>query len=465
MTEMTVKRETVRSDPRYYIEQILGNSIWGRQADIVESVIKNTRTSVKSCHASGKSFIAGRIVLKFLHSYAHSIVLTTAPTFRQVTDILWSEINTAYDNALVKLPGNMLNVRYDLDADWFGLGLSTDEPDKFQGYHSKYILVVVDEASGVKKEIFDAIEGVTSTGFVRVLLIGNPTDPTGYFAETFKSQIWSKQTISCFDTPNFEKIKTLEQLRDSTEDQRAQSVTMPYLITPQWVYERLFEWGEESPLFQARVLGEFPTEADDTLIALKYVEQAILNEKEEGEDWQIGLDVARFGSDRTCFVGRKGNTVKFIDWYKKEDTMQTTGRALNYLQKYPEAKICVDEIGVGAGVIDRLKESEYSDRCIGINVAEKASDDENMKYVNLRAKGYWKLRERFLAGEINLIDKGTVISDVTNMKYKFRSSDGGLQIESKDDMKKRGLRSPDLADALMLSFLGEIEAIPNITFI
>jgi len=462
---MKVKRETIRNDKRYYIEKILGNIIWDRQADVVDSIIKNTRTSVKSCHASGKSFIAARIVLKFLHSYAHSIALTTAPTFRQVTDILWTEINTAFDKALVKLPGNMLNVRYDLDSDWFGLGLSTDEPEKFQGYHSDHILVVADEASGVTKKIFDAIEGITSTGFVRILLIGNPTDPTGYFADTFKSQIWSKQTISCVDTPNFENIKNIEQLKNSTEQQRLDSIVMPYLITPQWVFERLQEWGEDSPLFQARVLGEFPTKSDDTLIALKYVEQAILNEKSEGEDWQIGLDVARFGSDKTCFIGRKGNKIEFIDWFQKEDTMQTTGRAMDYLRKYSDAKICVDEIGVGAGVIDRLKESEFSNRCIGINVAEKVQDDENTKYVNLRAKGYWKLRERFLAGDINLIDKGTIISDLTNMKYKFRSSDGALKIESKEDIKKRGLRSPDLADALMLAFLEEVEMIPEIHFI
>lgn len=464
MTE--VKRETIRNDPEYYIENILGNKIWSKQADIVGSVIKNTRTAVKSCHASGKSFIAARVVLKFLHSYAHSIALTTAPTFRQVTDILWTEINTAFDKAKYKLPGNMLNVRYDIDSDWFGLGLSTDEPDKFQGYHSDHILIVVDEASGVQKKIFDAIEGITSTGFVRILLIGNPTDPTGYFAEAFKSQIWAKQTISCFDTPNFTNIKTIEQLKNSTEKERVDSVIMPYLITPQWAFERLQEWGEDSPLFQARVLGEFPTESDDTLIALKYVEQAIQNEIQEGEEWQIGLDVARFGSDRTVFVGRKGNKVEFIDWFQKEDTMQTTGRAMDYLRKYPNSKIYVDEIGVGAGVVDRLKESEeFQNRIIGVNVAEKAQDEENTKYVNLRAKGYWKLREKFINGNINLIDKGTVISDLTNLKYKFRSSDGALQIESKEEMKKRGLRSPDIADAMMLAFLENIEMIPEITFI
>lgn len=459
-----MKRELIQSDPSFYIEQVLGASIWTRQKDISESVIKNKRTCVKSCHGSGKTFISARIALKFLHSYPHSIVISTAPTFRQVRDLLWKEINTAYSNAKYKLPGDMLDVRYNLDADWYGVGLSTDDPTSFQGYHAPYILVIGDEASGIKRDIFDAIDGITSTGYTRILLIGNPTDPTGYFADTFKSELWNKLTISCFDTPNFSTIQSLEQLRNSTQEQRDSAVKIPYLITPQWAYERMGEWRIDSPLFQARVLGEFPKEADDTLIALHYVESAI-ERQQTGDEEQIGLDVARFGSDRTVFAFRKGNKIINFEWFAKEDTMQTVGRAINYLRQFPEAIMKVDEIGVGAGVVDRLKESEFSDRVFGVNVAEKAEDDENMKYVNLRAKAFWQLRERFVQNDIALIDKGTVISDLTNIKYKFRSSDGALQIESKEEMKKRGLRSPDMADAMMLAFCGETKAVPDIHFV
>ena len=464
MTTRIMKRELIRNDPSFYIEQVLGASIWQRQKAISESVIKNKRTSVKSCHGSGKTYISARIALKFLHSYPHSIVISTAPTFRQVRDLLWKEINTAYSQAKYKLPGDMLDVRYNLDSDWYAVGLSTDDPVSFQGYHAPYILVIGDEASGIKKDIFDAIDGITSTGFTRILLIGNPTDPTGYFADTFKSELWNKLTISCFDTPNFETIKTLEQLKNSTQEQRDQSTKIPYLITPQWAYERMNEWGIDSPLFQARVLGEFPKEADDTLIALHYVESAI-ERQPVGDDEQIGLDVARFGSDRTVFAFRKGNGIVRFEWFSKEDTMQTVGRALQYLREYPNTTMKVDEIGVGAGVIDRLKELEFRDRVAGVNVANKAEDDENMKFVNLRARELWRLRDRFVQGDISIVDKGTIISDLTNVKYKFRSSDGALQIESKEEMKKRGLRSPDMADAVMLAFCGETDSLPDIHFI
>lgn len=396
-------------------------------------------------------------------------------SFRQVEDVLWQEIRSAFSNARCPdaMSGEIFQTRLNLSDGWFAVGLSTDDPDKFQGYHSKDILVICDEASGIEKSIYNAIEGAISTGHTRLLLIGNPTDPTGHFADTFKSDLWKKFTISCFDTPNFVSIKNLEELKNSTEEERKKAVMSPYLITPQWAYERMFEWGAESPLFQARVLGEFPTEADDTLIALRYVEKAIGREDatgkprlREGDEWQIGLDPARFGVDRTAIVVRHGNEVVDILWYQKEDTTQTVGRAMNILQVYPEAKMFIDEIGVGAGVIDQLTENEnYRERVVGVNVANKTNDDENIKFSNIRAKIYWGLRERFINNNIILIDKGTVISDLTNIKYRFRSSDGALQIESKEEMKKRGLRSPDIADSLCLAF-AELDAPePNIIWI
>lgn len=473
--QLLMYQKKIQTEPNFYCKAVLGDTLWKIQIDIMDAIRDYSRVTVKSCHASGKSFVAARIALNFLHAFTNSIVLTTAPTFRQVEDILWQEIRSAFYNARVPdaMFGTMLNTRYDLGDGWFGIGLSTDDPDRFQGYHSNHILVVADEASGIEKNIFDAIEGITSTGYTRVLLIGNPTDPTGYFAETFKHDIWKKITISCFDTPNFSTINNLEQLKNSTEEQRTAAVTNPKLITPRWAYERIMDWGVESPLFQSRVLGMFPEESDDTLIALKYVEKALLQNNPDGsrkvrigDDWQIGLDVARYGSDRTCFVVRHGSEVIDIIWYQKEDTMKTVGRAKYILRQYPEARLLIDEIGIGAGVVDRLNEDKKFDgRIVGINVANRTQDDENIKFINMRARFYWKLRERFINNEIILIDRGSVVSDLTNLKYKFRSTDGAIQIESKEDLKKRGLRSPDIADALTLAFADESSKEPNIIFI
>ena len=473
--KLLMYQERIKNDPDFYCKSVLGDTLWKKQIEIAEAVRDYPRVTVKSSHASGKTFIAARIVLNFLYSYTNSIVLTTAPSFRQVEEVLWQEIRSAFNNARCPevMTGDIFQTKLTISDGWFAVGLSTDDSNKFQGYHASHLLAICDEASGIEKQIYDAIEGAISTEHARILLIGNPTDPTGYFADTFKSDLYKKFTISCFDTPNFVSLTNIEALKNSTEEQRKKAVTHPYLITPQWAYERMFEWGVESPLFQARVLGQFPTEADDTLIALRYAEKACEREDangnvklREGDDWQIGLDIARFGTDRSAFVVRHGNEVVDIVWYQKEDTMQIVGRAISYLRKYPEAKMYIDEIGLGAGVVDKLVENdEFRERVVGVNVSNKTTDTENEKFVNLRAKIYWNLRNKFMNNKIILLDKGSMISDLTNIKYRFRSSDGALQIESKEEIKKRGLRSPDLSDSLALSFCELDAPEPNIIWI
>lgn len=445
------------NDPVYFIEKAIGSPLWAIQQDIVRAVEDSPKVTVKSCHGSGKTYVAARVVHRFLQKNRSSIVVTTAPTFQQVRDALWKEIKSAYNNSRIYLPGEMLDVRYKIADDWYAIGRATDQPSNFQGYHAKSILVVVDEADGVNREIYEAIEGIISSGNSRLLLIGNPVDPTSYFAHSHSLETFTKLTISCFDTPNFAPFQNIEQLMNATEEERKRAVVMPQLIQPQWAYERAMEWGIESPLFQSRVLGKFPQSSEDSLIALHLIERAIKDwgagVSGSGEEEVIGLDVARFGSDRTAFVYRKGNKVQEIVSHIKEDTMQTAGRAIDWLRRYPAAKINIDEIGVGGGVVDRLKETEYADRVYGINVAEKAPEDydNTIRFVNLRAKIHWDLRTRFMSNDILLPEIGTIISDLTNIKYKYRS-DGAILIESKEEIKKRIGRSPDLADALGLAF-------------
>lgn len=449
--------QRLNTDPVYFVEKAIGSPLWSIQQEIIRAVENNPKVTVKSCHGSGKTYVAARVVHRFLQKNRSSIVVTTAPTFQQVRDALWKEIKNAYNNSRIALPGEMLDVRYKIADDWYAIGRATDQPSNFQGYHANNILVVVDEADGVNREIFEAIEGIISSGDSHLLLIGNPVDPTSYFAHSHTLESFTKITISCFDTPNFEPFGNLDQLLNATDEQRKQSVIMPQLIQPQWAYERAMEWGIESPLFQSRVLGKFPESSEDSLIALHLVERAIkewnIGASGSGTEEVIGLDVARFGSDRTAFVYRKGNKVLEIAAHMKEDTMQTAGRAIDWLRKYPEARMNIDEIGVGGGVVDRLKETEYADRVYGINVAEKAPEDydNTIRFANLRAKVHWELRTRFMNNDIILPEVGTIISDLTNIKYKYRS-DGAIVIESKDEIKKRIGRSPDLADALGLCF-------------
>jgi hypothetical protein len=253
-------------------------------------------------------------------------------------------------------------------------------------------------------------------------------------------------------------------------------VKIPGLTTARWVKERQKIWGEDNPLYRARVLGEFPDQAEDTLIKLSDIEFATkkaawdpppsgrtdqkgLGSKTTGaegpadpavpsEDSVLAVDVARFGTDRSVILRRRGYSVQEVRTFQGMDTMQLVGWVVAAIRDFQPAQVCIDEIGVGAGVVDRLREQGY--RIRGINVARPAR--QTNLFANLRAEGYWRLRELFAAGEIDLPADSQLMGELAALRYSY-DSQGRIVMESKEAMRQRGLPSPDRADALMLAFL------------
>ena len=435
--------ESVRSawaaDPIRFVSEKLGASPWSKQNEILEAVRDNARVAVRSCNGSGKTYIAAHVVLWWLMCHPDAIVITTAPTGHQVRDILWREIRRAHHQNAKLIGGRLLRTSLELGDKHFAQGLSTDTPERFQGFHEGHILFVVDEASGVREGIFEAIEGSMTSADAKVLLIGNPTSLRGTFYDAFHKRrgLWKTIHISAFDTPNM--------VRDE--------IVVPSLVTPKWVADAEQNWGKESYLYQVRVMGEFPTESEDTLIPLKLVEAAAradvsdIDDRERGE-LQVGVDVARFGSDRTAICVRRGEEIISLDSYRREDTMSTSGRVARVAREHGPRAIRVDEIGIGAGVVDRLNELKIPN-VEGVNVARRASKPE--QFANLRAELYDGLRERFFAGRIRIPNDAELISQLASIRYLFTSS-GQMRIEGKDELRSRGERSPDLADSVMLAF-------------
>ena len=226
---------------------------------------------------------------------------------------------------------------------------------------------------------------------------------------------------------------------------------MPSLVTPKWVADAEQNWGTESYLYQVKVMGEFPNESEDTLISLKLVESAASEDRMAvpTDDFiEVGVDVARFGSDKTAICVRRGNKIVSLESFGRQDTMGTAGRVARIAREHSPSAIRIDEIGIGAGVVDRLHELEIP-KVEGINVARRASKPE--QFANLRAELYDGLRERFMGGRIAIPDDSDLISQLASVKYSFTSS-GQMRIEGKDELRSRGERSPDLADAVMLAF-------------
>jgi len=437
--EATQYADSTRSgwltNPVGFIVDVLGGEPWSKQIEIVEAIRDNVRVAVRSCNGSGKTYIAAHVVLWWLMCHTDAVVITTAPTAHQVRNILWREIRRAHHLNADAIGGNLLRTSLELGDKHYAQGLSTDTPERFQGYHEGHILFVVDEASGVREGIFEALEGSMTSAGAKVLLLGNPTSLKGTFYDAFhkRRSLWKTIHISAFDTPNLVKGE----------------VTHPALVTPDWVADAEKNWGKESYLYQVRVLGEFPSESEDTLIPLKLIERATKRTAiETGEEGtEMGVDVARFGSDRTAICVRSGDQIKYLESFGGLDTMGTAGVVQRIAKDYSPDAIRIDEVGVGAGVVDRLVESKLAN-VIGVNVGRRASRPDH--FAILRAELYDGLRERFVGERIVIPENADLISQLASIKYSSTSS-GQMRIEGKDQMRSRGERSPDLADAVMLA--------------
>lgn len=461
--EDILKLQTIlQKEPLGFYDVVLGCGHWEKQDDITHSVFKNQRTTVGSCHGAGKSYIAARVGMAFLYAYQNSIVLTTAPTFRQVEDVIWREWRSAHANARVDLGTAPLLTKQEISERWFARGISADKADNMQGYHGPYILIIVDEAAGMRAEVMDAIEGLLTSENVRLLYIGNTTTGTGHFFNSHKSNLFHKIKISVFDTPNFTSngILNLQDLQkfERREDVEKLPIAFPQLVTPLWAWERMQEWGEDTPIFKARVLAQFPEEGEDTLIGLHLVDQAV-NKTWKPEELAarpranvVGIDVARFGSDQTVLTAMQSHQMLDLDWYNGKDTQSTAGRGIDMFKHHSFDKnldsFVVDDTGVGGGVTDALRAAGYN--VLAVNFG---SSPESEDFANLKAEIMWNMRQVFRAGDISILDKGKLVAQIPMIRYDY-SGNGKLVIVSKKQMKKEGIESPDFADSLALALWG-----------
>jgi hypothetical protein len=425
----------------------LKEHMWSKQVEVCESVEANRFTAVPSCHGAGKSFTASRIAAAWLdiHAPGEAFVVTSAPTDKQVKAILWREMGRAHRKG--GLPG-----RINLDAEWYigqelvaygrkpaDLSDPNEAMQAFQGIHAKYVLVILDEACGVPAWLWVAAESLVTNEHSRILAIGNPDDPSSEFEKVCRpGSGWNQIHISAFDLP----WATGEEVPEALED----------LLTGEvWVEERKKRWGESSPFYTSKVLGEFPEIGDDTLITPAMVRRAHEFESENSlELGQMGGDVARLGTDRTVVYHNRGGMVRKVFESHKTTTDKTMGAFFNLIKKFwNRVPMQVDVIGIGAGVYDRLKEQGANVQ--PFNAGERAWEPTRFK--NRRAEGWWILREWF---EQELVDLDIADEDLAAqlcaIKFWYDSS-GRVVIESKDEMAKRGLPSPDHGDACMMSFV------------
>lgn len=428
--------KAMRKDPERFARDILGIAPWSKQVEIMRSVLENRKTTVRSCNAAGKTATAAMIMNWFLPTFPDSVVITTAPTWRQVEHILWSEARKQYNRAKIPLGGNFLTTSWTMGPGWYALGLSTKEPDRFQGHHAAHILGIVDEASGVDPMIFEGLLSCLTSDEARLLYIGNPMTPSGVFYDSFQDPTFNKIHISAYDTPNLKEGR----------------IVYPALISQAWIEDLKARLGpdyELSPEYQVRVMGEFPTYAENTVIPVDWVLLAIDREVEDDRSTcAVGIDPARFGDDETVIAVRYGQRIEPLKIMRRQDTVAVAKFAKSVIDEVHPQVVAIDGTGgLGAAIADTLRSWGY-DNIVDMAVNGKAARDD--RFYNKRAELWWNLREQFRTHDISIPDDDVLKSQLSYPRYKFDSK-GRYQIEPKSEMKSRGLASPDRAEAVMLA--------------
>jgi hypothetical protein len=293
--------------------------------------------------------------------------------------------------------------------------------------------------------LWTAFEAVATGEDCKLLAIGNPDDPASEFATMCRpGSGWNVIGISAFDSPNL------------TGEEVPHHVAR-LLVSADWVNEKKRMWGESSPRYQSKVLGQFPEIGTDTLIAPSWIEDAINAEfpEENGPKGKIGIDVARFGSDDSILSHMALNgRFRIHTTLPMSETTQVSGQAIALARDLGWPDISIDGIGVGAGVVDELREKKREQvipQSVTIRDFQAAGASTDPDFGNARAQAYWSLRERFQERGVDLDpDDEELAAQLGSIKYRYDAR-GRIWIESKDEMTKRGLPSPDRADAMMIS--------------
>jgi hypothetical protein len=442
-------------DPVAFAEDMLAFDPDDWQRAAMMDLAHHPRVSIRSGQGVGKTAFEASIVIWFLCCRPNPKVVCTAPTKQQLHDVLWAEIAKWLERSKVK---NLLKwtktkiYMIGYEERWFATARTATKPENMQGFHEDHMLFVVDEASGVADPIMEAILGTLSGEDNKLLLCGNPTRTSGVF----------------FDSHNRDRSRYKTHKVDSRESKRTSRENIQMLID---------KYGAESDVVRVRVYGEFPKAEADAFIALELAELAAgANIIPTGDTLHLGVDVARFGDDETVIAPRIGMKVFDLRCYNKQDTMVTAGWVVatgrEMLKMFPQLRsveIKVDDSGVGGGVTDRLNEVIREDglfdwRVIPVNNGSRPTDDEAEHYENRGTEAWAAVREvlqdnfsKHLQGEavsVELPNDERLITQLTQRKFRMTSK-GKIALERKEDMKKRGLDSPDRADAVVLSFVTE----------
>lgn len=460
------RRDTARQyfdNPVLWAKEVLGLDLWSRQAEVAMAVVTDKNVAVKAGHEVGKSLLAGVLICWWVDTRWDSpggcFVVSTAPSTRQINAIVWREVrrmwalqNRRFKDGKVDHPpvGYITS-----DAHWrldsgIELGYGAKPPegsdDSMSGIHARYVLAVGDEAVGLSEKLIGDLANITSNATSRRFIIMNPTNPLSYAAKIFKKKMesWRRITISVLDSPNFHggeglPVETLESLVDQS-----------------YIDGIIDEHGKDSPTYISRVLGEFAWDMGFTLIRPEDIAKGLDVDIVPSLDSRprLGVDFSRSkaGDKNTVYLWHDGK-LRFVDAWNDANAMNTARRVDRLAREHGVDEVRGDGQGLGGPIMDRIDELAAG-AYTTIAIDSSFTSPDTVKWYNYRAYMYWGFKEALGSGEIDLdIEDDKLQEQMLGIEIKKRlTGRNNLLLESKDEMRKRGISSPDHADAAVYAF-------------
>ena len=443
-----------RKNPVLFAQEVLlfEPDEWQRAA--LMDLAENPKVAIKSGQGVGKTGLEAVALLWFLCCYPYPRIVATAPTKQQLHDVLWSEVSKwmskspllseilKWTKTYIYMVGN--------EKRWFAVARTATKPENMQGFHEDNMLFIVDEASGVADPIMEAILGTLSGKNNKLLMCGNPTRTSGTFFDAFNSDraLYKCHTVSSADSPRTNK-ENIESL--------------------------IRKYGRDSNVVLVRVFGEFPKQEDDVFIMLSLIEHCCMLDLPEDipiKRISLGVDVARYGDDETVIALNAGGNITLPVMFRGQSLMTTVGKVVqqyrHIIAAYPTYRgkiyVNIDDCGLGGGVTDRLEEVKREEKLnrmviVPVNASARVPDEVVVDggkvkasdiYDNMTTYLWGTVKELLITEGISLQNDNELVAQLSCRKYRLTSR-GKMLLESKEEMKKRGISSPDRADAVALS--------------